>query len=160
MSGRRQRGASLLELALAGALFAALVLVLLDRLLWVEEYAEKTRVEVELRNMRTGLRYAVAELMVGGRDRQIPALAGQNPVRWLRVPPADYLGEVDGAPADASPGSWYFDRSSGDLVYVVNLDRHFVGSDDGTLRFRTVLRSETPGAEWVSVQVTTSYQWF
>ncbi|MFP4130860.1 MAG: hypothetical protein ACLFVF_01915 [Thiohalospira sp.] len=43
---------------------------------------------------------------------------GDNPVTLLERPPAGYLGErTDLDPADARPGSWYYDPDDGTLVH-------------------------------------------
>ena len=95
-----QCGASFLELAVCVALMAIFVGVLLERALYYQEYAEKTAMESTAENIRTGLRYKVADLILANRASEIPALAEENPINWLAERPPNYLGELDSAPAD------------------------------------------------------------
>ena len=76
-------------------------------------------------NIRTGLRYKVADLILANRASEIPTLADENPMNWLGERPPNYLGELDSAPADEPKGQWYFDRRNRELVYTVNNRRHF-----------------------------------
>ncbi|MCK7581248.1 MAG: hypothetical protein MZV65_40170 [Chromatiales bacterium] len=108
-------------------LIAVLVAVLLQRLIDYEEYAEKTAVELTVRNLRSALRWQTAQRMIHSRTVELAGLAGANPIPWLERPPAGYLGELAGATsAVVSGGSWYFDLDSRELVYVPNLNRHLV----------------------------------
>lgn len=86
-------------------------------LLDLQATAEKTTLDLTVRNMRTGLQLRMGELMLASRVREIPALAGQNPVQWLAQPPERYLGELDAPPQNPAPRSWYFDRRTRELVY-------------------------------------------
>jgi general secretion pathway protein G len=165
-----QCGASFLEFAVCMALAGIFVGVLLERALYYREYAEKTAMESTAENIRTGLRYKVADLILANRASEIPALADENPMNWLAEKPPNYLGELDSAPADEPKGEWYFDTHKRELVYTVSNRRHFSPSiyRDFSVRYRamrvssgTVTESSPGSADtWVSLVLMGEYDWF
>jgi hypothetical protein len=165
----QQRGASQLELAVSIVLFAIFLVVFLERALYYQEYAEKIAMEMTVANMRTGLRYKIADLIVNKRMAEIPALADENPVNWLAGQPENYLGEFDSLPRDGTAGKWFYDKRNLELVYTVNNRRHFVPYDgrDFTLRYR-VARIQGPAGTssrtasvqlWVELRQPQGYSW-
>lgn len=122
----RFRGFSLLELVVSLSVFSVLVGVFAQRFLYMQEFAEKTAMELTVMNMRTGLRFKAAELMTRQRMADMPALLEENPIHWLERPPENYVGEfVNPAMHDIQPGSWYFDIGRKQLVYRLNQSRYF-----------------------------------
>jgi len=165
-----QCGASFLEFAVCMALVGIFVGVLLERALYYQEYAEKTAMEWTAGNIRTGLRYKVADLILANRASEIQTLADENPMNWLAERPPNYLGELDSAPADEPKGQWYFDRHKRELVYTVNNRRHFSPSSyrDFGVRYRAMRvsvgavtdRSPNFAGTWVSLVLVAEYGWF
>jgi hypothetical protein len=163
----RRRGGFRLERVVAITLFGVFVAVFLDRMSFYQEYAEKVAMEMTVQNIRTGLRYRVADLMLANRMKEIPALADENPVDWLAERPGNYLGEYDGAPAGTAAGNWYYDRRNGQLVYTVNNHRHFESSGGGdySVRFRAIRQTVGPesgaprGETWVSFGPVRELRW-
>lgn len=165
-----QCGASFVEFAVCMALMAIFVGVLLERALYYQEYAEKAAMESTAENIRTGLRYKVADLILANRVPEIPALADENPMNWLAEGPPNYLGELDSAPADEPKGQWYFDKRNQELVYTVNNRRHFSPSTyrDFSVRYRTMrvsagaVTDSSPNfaGTWVSLVLVSEYGWF
>ena len=165
----RQLGASQLELAVSMVLLAIFLAVFLERAFYYQEYAEKTAMEMTLANMRTGLRYRIAELILNNRPSEIPKLADENPVSWLAEPPENYLGEFDSPPRDGTAGRWFYDRRARELVYTVNNGRHFVPDDGGnfTIRYRAAriqgsAATSPPGSrarDWVELTQRQPYAW-
>ena len=90
-----QCGASFVEFAVCLALMGIFVGVLLERALYYQEYAEKTAMESTAQNIRTGMRYKVAELILANRLSEIQTLTDENPMDWLAEKPGNYLGELD-----------------------------------------------------------------
>src|SRR3954467_10401923 len=121
----RQQGTSQLELVVSLVLIAIFVIVLLERTLYYQEYAEMTAMEMTVANMRSGLRYKVADLIMNNRMSEIATLADENPIAWLSSRPENYLGEYDAAPETDTAGKWYYDRTKRELVYTLNNWRHF-----------------------------------
>ncbi len=166
---RRLCGASQLELAAGIALVAIFLVVFVERAFYYQEYAEKTAMEMTVANMRTGLRYRIADLIMRNRLSEIPTLADENPVNWLAEPPQNYLGEFDSSPPDGTAGKWFYDKRSRELVYTVNNRRHFVPYDGGdfTVRYRAArMQAPAPVASqasraqvWVSLAQQRDYAW-
>ena len=165
-----QCGASFVEFAVSIALIGIFVGVLLERSSYYQEYAEKTAMESTAKNIRTGLRYKMADLILANRASEIPSLADENPMNWLGERPPNYLGELDSAPADEVKGQWYFDKRNQELVYTVNNRRHFSPSTyrDFSVRYRAMrvsagaVTDSSPkiGETWVSLVLVAEYGWF
>ena len=167
----RQDGFSRVELAVALTVVGVLAAALLERLHYVQEYAEKTAMDLVIAELRSQLRIKVAERLVDGRLAEIPALADEDPFTWLDRPPGNYLGELDREPAQEPRGQWYFNRVSRELVYTANNRRFFSPSvyRDFTVRLRLMRiipdsRAETAVGgrqpEWVALVVVNDYRWF
>ncbi len=167
---QRQRGFSLLELALALALVGAFAGVLLHRMLYLQEYAEMTAMDLTVANLRTGLRYKTGDLLIRDKLSEIPTLADENPVNWLQDHPENYLGEFDLRPDADLRGKWYFDKTRHELVYTVNNRRHFLPASDQdyALRWHTVRLRAKDGnnsgsqsdVQWVALIQVEGGRWF
>ena len=165
-----QCGASFVEFAVSIALMGIFVGVLLERALYYQEYAEKVAMESTAENIRTGLRYKVADLILANRVSDIQTLADENPMNWLAERPPNYLGELDSAPADEPKGQWYFDKRNRELVYTVDNRRHFSPSSyrDFSVRYRAMrvsagaVTDSSPNfaGTWVSLVLVADYGWF
>jgi general secretion pathway protein G len=115
----KERGFSLFELCIAAVLISLVALVLLDRLIHYQDYAEQTAMEMTVVNMRSGLRWRVAELMIQEKMNEMATLVNQNPIQWLEKPPPNYLGDLNRPNPDTlAKGNWYFDGARHELVYV------------------------------------------
>ncbi len=163
---RRQRGFTLLELVVVIAVTSMLAIILLNRLLYYQEVAEKTAMEMTVMNMRSGLRLRIADLMTQDRMREAVQLLQENPVTWLESPPPNYMGKVSGQKsAEMIPGQWYFDPGQQELVYRVQHDRFFKSGTDeeSTIRFHvTAVQYPRQGgkAEGITLAPVTPYHWF
>jgi general secretion pathway protein G len=137
----RQRGISTFELVLVIGVFTTFVGLFAYRFRYLQEYAEKTAVEMTVLNIRTGLRYRMVELMMQNRMYALPELLKENPVLWLEKPPLNYVGEASSSERkEIRPGNWYFDAGKKQLVYKLNLSDHFKwqGEGDPELRYGTI----------------------
>lgn len=168
---KRQAGASRVELAVAVAVVGVLAAALLERVLYVEEYAEKTAMELTIANLQSGLRARVGSLLIADQASKIPTLVNDNPIDWLDGKPGNYLGEFPEQPAQDAKGHWYFDSKRRELVYTANNRLHFTPSlyRDYSVRLRVmpVLDSQAalPGKstgqqDWVALVVVNDYRWF
>ena len=156
LRGRRgradpQAGFTLFELIVVVCIVAIIAGILLNRLRLYEEAAEKAAMQQTAAAIKSALQMRVASYMISGRDNEIEKLRDENPVNWLQEKPADYAGEFY---ADAytrvRPGSWYFDLTRRELVYVVNLGDNFKPGPDGRkwVRYRVRIGyEEMPGRE-------------
>ncbi len=163
-------GASKFEVFAALAVIGVLASVLLHRMLYLQEVAEMTAMELTVAHIRTGLRYKTADLLMRDKVSEIASLANENPINWLEAPPEDYLGEFDGAPDANVRGKWYFDKTRRELVYTVNNRRHFVPDHDQnfSLRWHAVRTSAMDArfgggpdnVQWVALVHTSGGQWF
>ena len=113
-------------------MLGALALVLLRALNEVEAQAERQAVELTLRNMRTGMQFAMAEALMRQRESEVAAWAGSDPTRWLEVPPAGYRGECSAEERRNLPeGMWCFERGSQELAYRPRNAKQLRSLEDG-----------------------------
>jgi len=94
-----------MELAVVAVVLSVLLGVLLERLTFYQEAAERAR---------------FAELILERREGEARTLEVENPTRWLSEKPTDYGGAY---PVQPEAGAWYFDESERELVYVANSAR-------------------------------------
>ena len=163
-----QYGASLLEFSVAFLIICILSATILQRLLYVQEYAEKMAMELMISNLQTALRVKVGELLIADRAKEISALAGANPVDWLESQPENYRGARNGAPSADSKGQWYFDTATRELVYTAAWRSHFSSPtrSDYTVRLKVRQIPNTDEGSlqgqpvWVRLAVINDYTWF
>jgi general secretion pathway protein G len=116
-AGRKPRGFTLFELAVCVMIIGVLAAVLLNRLAYYQEMAEKAAMESTARLIKTGLQIRLAELIIANRQSEADALGLEDPMRWLEEKPVNYGGAFQDFPRR---GAWYFDGQERQLVYVVN----------------------------------------
>lgn len=163
-------GFTVFELSVVAMVLSILALFLLDRVLTYQELAEKTAVEMTVMNMRTGLRYKVAEYLVNNQESEMARLVGENSVMWLDHPPPNYLGELRKPRWDEiPPGNWYFDLSARELCYRVSKNRNFVSGQSGKQALclhvtALARRGKTDGSvmqvQGVTLSLVEQYRWF
>ena len=143
---RRHAGFTLFELVGIILLVSALSLLLYDRFLGYQALAEKTAMEMTVINMRSGLRLRVAELMMGGKMKEIAGLVHENPITWLAASPPNYIGALQNPEQNAIPGNaWYFDTNRHELIYMPGRDNIFTTEPHATaLRFRVAATIHPP----------------
>lgn len=164
MTIRKQTGGTLLELAIASILIAALAIFLLNRMQRYQEAAEKTVMETTVVNMRSGLRLRVAELMMQGRMGEMGSLSRENPVLWLKAPPSNYVGPVDDPGRQTiPPGSWYFDTTRRQLVYLPDRSKYLKPGPDGekAVRYRVTAMTGQGNSqvEGINISLVSPYDW-
>lgn len=137
-----KRGFTLIELVVVVCIVALLFGIALDRLLRYQELGERTAMEQNVAAMNVALTMKFAALVAQGRGSAIEKEVGANPVELLARTPENYLGPLYAPDAETLPRrSWYFDRLSGDLVYVPGRTRYLTEPADAHqgLRFRVTL---------------------
>lgn len=154
----KSSGFTLMELLISVVLISVFAAVLIDRLLYYQERAEKAAVEYVLETVRMGMRLRMAELMIGGRGHEIPAMTRDNPMNWMDKTPSGYVGEY----RDPKPGHWYFAAKSGELIYLPVNRRYLagVGSDIRELRFKISVTGRPSGNVGLALQPVVPYRWF
>lgn len=167
----RQRGFTLIELAVVVSVVAVLAATLLDRVVFYQEQAEKVAMEQMVGTVRSALHLQVAALVAKGRTTDIPKLLDQNPMNWLAEKPGNYLGELFAPkPQDVELGTWYFDLQTRNLIYSVRHNAHFRadGNEKNQVRYRLQLVTAIQGSnseadndiEGVILEPVVPYTWF
>lgn len=155
----KSHGFGLVDLAVALALLAALLYFLLDRLLTMQEMAEKTEVEETVRSINYALRLEASSRMARGADPQRTPLEKENPIKWLQAPPRNYLGEMAKAPGQARPAYWYFHPEERQLIYRPNRAEHLKVEGGKSRELRFVVRADV-GLPHPSLLPVLPYDWF
>lgn len=159
-----QSGATRLEVVVVVIILSLLAGWLLHTMRFYQELTEKIVVENSILNLRSGLRYKVADLIIKGEAEKQAALANTNPVLLAERPPAGYIGEMRG-PRNLPPGSWYYEQDRAELVYIPKLHSYLLVTD-GQQAENPLLRWQIrPGGGGgagvaVDIELLTPYDWF
>jgi prepilin-type N-terminal cleavage/methylation domain-containing protein len=128
-----EAGFSLVEFVVVVVVVSIMSAVLLERVKFYQEHAEKATMEATAAAVQAGMHLRMAGYLAAGRIREVQLLTTQNPIDWLARKPDNYAGAFDRLGAEEVPeGSWYFDLSDKTLVYRVRYGRAFVSDADGS----------------------------
>ena len=161
----RQAGLAWLDFSISAAVLTLFAGSLLTALLYYEEMAEATVVQLTVQNIRSGLRYQVADRLVQGRTGENVQLLQTNPFSWLDGRPEGYVGPVRTGSVESLPaGSWFYDVDMGEVGYVPKLS-YYLDAEDGRskiLRWQVrPLRAPSPHeVEGLMVVAVRPYRWF
>ena len=165
----KAKGFTLIELIIVVCIVALLFGVALERLLRFQELGERAAMEQNIAAINVALTMKFAALVAAGRGPAIEKELGANPVELLARPPENYLGALYAPSAGTLPArSWYYDRASGELVYVPGRTRYLSEPPDAAhgLRFRVVLSDPArPAVEGITelrqafIRPSTPYRW-
>jgi general secretion pathway protein G len=134
------RGFTLLEFALVVAVTAALSAVLLHRLDGCRRAAEEAAARQTVAALRTALQVEVTRALAQGRTDTLATLAGQNPIRLLVQPPANYLGEFALSEQQrVARNGWVFDPRDKILVYLTSERERFAAGKSKLPMFKVEL---------------------
>jgi len=132
--------------------------ILLDRVKFYQEQAEKTTMEATAAAIQAGLHLRMAGYLATDRAQDVVFLVAENPMDWLARKPDSYAGSFDRIGAENVPeGSWYFDPSARSLVYRVRYGRAFGSDSNGKkeVRYRANVQygqlGDTPGIRGIKV---------
>lgn len=162
-------GLTLVELIVVVCVIGVASAVLLTRLRFYQEAAEKAVMESNVGVMKSALQLRVAAMLLKGEQSGIESLARENPIEWLAEPPHGYRGEFVAPQPSVPRGSWYFDAARREIVYVPDLDAHLERLADGSKRLRFRVRVDHGAAGTDSPRRATSgiglepvlpYTWF
>jgi prepilin-type N-terminal cleavage/methylation domain-containing protein len=140
-------GFTLVELMVVIAIVAVLAGVLLDRVWFYQEQAEKAAMEQVAGALQSALVLRYGQMLTRGREAEVSTLVTDNPINWLMKKPPNYVGEFFApTPGAISPGNWAFDLKNRELVYVPYRTTYFVAGSNGYkwVRFRTHLQYSAP----------------
>jgi prepilin-type N-terminal cleavage/methylation domain-containing protein len=135
-------GFSLVEFIVVLVVISIIAAILLDRVRFYQQKAEKTAMEATAAAIRAGLHLRMAGYLAAGREQDLPRLARANPMDWLARKPENYAGAFDRIGAETVPdGDWYFDLSDRVLVYRIRYGEAFTADSEGRkeVRFRVVV---------------------
>lgn len=143
----RARGFSLFELAVTVSIIGVLASVLLSRVLWYREEAEKAAMENVVGVLRSALSMKAGQLIAQGKQQDLSKLLTINPMDLLAQKPANYIGEAD-SPQNGkiSRGNWFFDRKKLLLVYIAGTGATFQTSEPQRFYYQIQLLKNTDGA--------------
>ncbi|GAA4661407.1 hypothetical protein GCM10025794_17860 [Massilia kyonggiensis] len=133
------RGFTLYEFAIVVAITAALSTVLLHRLDGYRRAAQEAAARHTVAALRTALQVEAAR-----HPDTLATLAGQNPMRLLARPPADYLGEFAlSEQGRVARNGWVFDPRDKILVYLTSERERFASGKSKLPTFKVEL-TRTP----------------
>lgn len=136
----RDSGFTQFELAVVVAVTGILIIVLLSRVMFYRNEAERLAFQQTLTALRAATSLQVYARLIAGQQAEVAALAGMNPVNWLAQPPPNYLGEFYSPDTKKlASGNWFFDRNDGILVYLLNEDNTFDVKGSELLKFKVSL---------------------
>ena len=171
-SPQRPKGFTLIELIVAIAIISTLTGVLLTRVWFYQEQAEKAAMQQVAGALQSALILQYSQLVAKDQTKEVKNLIAENPIHWLMRPPKNYAGEFNGLAIELiPPGNWGFDLKSRELIYIPFRTLNFKPDKDGkkNVRFRTRLEYGTArgGSKNKSTQEVTSvviepvenYQW-
>ena len=116
----RNRGFTLFEMVVVICLIVILYMVAEQRLNDLPAAAERASFLGVLAQLKTALNVQMVSRMTAGNGSGVREMEGSNPMNYLLEMPKNYRGEVDSLNNNGLlKSSWYFDRSNGELVYVV-----------------------------------------
>lgn len=141
------KGFTLLEFIVVISIIAVLAGIFLARIPFYQEQAEKAAMEQVAGAVQSALllRFAALQTRGAATDKNLQALATDNPVQWLQQKPKNYAGEYfDPTPRSVAPGQWLFDLKSRDLIYLPQHNDYLKAGKDGYkwLRFHVRLGYE------------------
>jgi type II secretory pathway pseudopilin PulG len=148
------------------ALVAVFSGVLLKRFVMYQELAERAAMEQTVATIRSALHLQMAGMISRGRVADIPKLAAVNPFQLLAERQKNYAGEFFD-PKGVSPGNWYYDLRTGEVVYLIRNGAHFAadGVAEKAVHFKAkaVYSTAFAGASTeiggIAFHETRSYRW-
>lgn len=148
---RSSKGFTLIELIVVITIIVLLAGMLLTRIWFYQEQAEKAAMEQTAGAVQSSLVMQYGHLLTRGLDAEVKNLVKENPMNWLMQKPKNYVGEYFGiTPAVIAPGNWAFDLKTRELIYVPYRTEYFDPGKDGLkwVRYRVHLEYEpVPGSK-------------
>lgn len=115
-----QEGFTLFEMVVVICSIVILYMIAEERLNALPAAAERANFYAVLEQIKTGVSFEMVTKVAAGEGQRIRELEGTNPMDLLIETPSNYRGELEHV-TDAVDrrNAWYFETSTGELVYVV-----------------------------------------
>ena len=114
-----QGGFTMFELVISIIIILILTVVILNRVWFYQEQIEKASMMKIANALQGSLYVQYASLLAQRREADLKELVNENPMHWLMQAPDNYVGEfAEVKPDSVPPGSWAFDLSTRELIYV------------------------------------------
>lgn len=140
---KRQRGAGKFEFAIVVAIFGVLAALLMARLNAIQAEAERTEVDLTVRNIRVGIQLAIGERIMHGQEERIGEVAQASPIDFASDPAGERPRNFSRGRFPEAPGQWAYDPLSRELTYRPRLPGAF--GDAKELRWRYVAQTDAAG---------------
>lgn len=140
------KGFTLIELVIVISIIGFLASMLMSRVLFYQEMAEKAAMQQVVGALQSAMVIQYGHGMVQGTGAWVNAINTENPMEWLSQKPINYAGEFKSVkPASIEPGNWAFDLHTHELVYVPKHTEYLAPSKDGAkfIRYRARLTYES-----------------
>jgi len=114
-------GFTLFEMVVVICSIVILYMVAEERLNSLPAAAERANFYAIYEQIKTGVRFDMYSKLASGEISNLKMLEGSNPMNLLLEVPSNYFGELEEV-TDTNidrRNSWYFETSTGELVYVV-----------------------------------------
>jgi len=122
----KQRGFTLLELAVVVTIISVLAVVALNYYYKLLVDVERTSMEHNLGVMRSAISMQFAGYYVSGNIAGLKDLVGSNPMDLLAEKPNNYLGVISHYKIEGiEKGSWFYDSKEQTLIYLVRNQLYF-----------------------------------
>lgn len=119
-SNKYSTGFTLFEMVVVICSIVILYMVAEQRLNEMPAAAERASFYGTLDLIKTGVTFEIASKLASGRSGELIKLEGTNPMEFFLEAPRNYRGELDlVTDVNVTRRSWYFENTSGELVYVV-----------------------------------------
>jgi general secretion pathway protein G len=138
----KNRGFTLLELAIFVSIMAVLMMTFLNRVMYYQEQAERAAMIGVVVAVQDALTLQQARLRILGDEAGMVALRADNPINWLAEKPGNYGGEFyDPSTKSVTRGSWVYDLKAHELIYFPEHTSHLVFSGEAKkwIRYRVSL---------------------
>lgn len=142
LGSRAQRGIGKFEFVIVVIIIGVVSLLLAERLNHIEMEAERTEVDLTIRNIRVGIQLAVGEHVMHGEDAriaEIAEIADASPVDFLGYLPRGFRAE---ASYPEAAGEWAYNIPRRELAYRPRLPKAFDGREELRWRYERRLAAD------------------